>query len=182
MTPSLDTLVAQGWQARRDRRPGDARQLFAEAVELARTDGGPLLGRALVGLGQIERDLGDLGPAREHYEEALSIMRAEGHALKVAHTVRHLGDICYEDGRSDLAETHFQEALAIYRADPGAGRLDLANAIRSMALLKETRGDSEEAAQLWQEARDLYEVVNVQEGVAESSARLARLERRRAGT
>ena len=44
-------------------------------------------------------------------------------------------------------------------------------------MLKEGAGEIEEAKRLWKQARDLYEAANVTEGVAESSARLARLGR-----
>ena len=75
----------------------------------------------------------------------------------------------------DLAESCYHEALALYRRDEQTSPIDLANAIRPLAILKDDAGEKEEAKQLWKEARDLYATVNVQEGVAESSARLARL-------
>jgi hypothetical protein len=45
-------------------------------------------------------------------------------------------------------------------------------------VLKDDAGETEEARRLWQEAHDLYVVVEVQPGVAESAARLARRARR----
>ena len=179
MSHASEPLLMQGWQARREHRLKDAKRYFTEAIELCRADGGLPLARALVALGEIERNPEDRNLARQHYEEAIAIYRVVGDPGRVAHAVRHLGDICYEDGRPDLAEPCFHEALALYRADPATGKLDLANAIRSLAVLREEHGDPEEAAQLWQEARELYEAVNVQEGVSESSARLARIAGRR---
>jgi hypothetical protein len=44
-----------------------------------------------------------------------------------------------------------------------------------MAILKEQTGEPEAAKPLWEEARQLYASVNVPEGVAESSKRLAQL-------
>lgn len=67
----------------------------------------------------------------------------------------------------------FRSIAAMNRGGP----LDLANAIRSFAVLKDEVGAAEEAQRLWQEAHDLYVVVNVPAGVAESAARLALLAR-----
>jgi tetratricopeptide (TPR) repeat protein len=88
--------------------------------------------------------------------------------------VRHLGDLHQEDGRLDLAELYYREALDLYRADQRTSPLELANAIRSFAMLRGDSGEVEEAKRLWEEARNLYASVNIQEGVSECSNRLAR--------
>lgn len=98
--------------------------------------------------------------------------------LKLAHAVRHLGDAYYYAGRIKLAEPCYVEALSIYRSHEDRRPLDLANAIRSFAVIKDELGLNEEASHLWQEAHDLYESVDVPSGVAESAARLALLARR----
>ncbi len=77
----------------------------------------------------------------------------------------------------ELAEPCYDEALSLCRSNYQTAPLDLANAIGPMAILKDDAGEVEEARRLWEEARELYAAVNVQEGVAESSARLARLSR-----
>ena len=97
--------------------------------------------------------------------------------LKLAHRVRHLGDAYYYGGHSALAEGCFVEALSIYRGHKHAPPLDLANAIRSFAVLKHERGATGEAIRLWQEAHDLYVTLDATAGVAESAARLALLAR-----
>jgi tetratricopeptide (TPR) repeat protein len=175
MSDKIDQLLTQAYQARRDNRPADAKQMFGEAVDLCRADGGAALARALTGLGQIERDMGRLDVARRQYEAALAIYRVAGDSLKVAHTVRHLGDIHHDNGRPELAEPCYIEALALYRRDPRTPPIDLANAIRGFAILKEDAGQTEEATALWEEARDLYASVSIQAGVTESARRIARL-------
>ena len=177
MSDASETLLMQAYQARRENRLADAKQRFIEAVDLCRPDGGVPLAKALTGLGQIERDMERRDLARQHYAEALAIYRVERDVLKVAHTARHLGDIHQEAGRLDLAEPCYREALELYRADQRTGPLELANAIRSYAILNEKICNPEEAKQMWEEARSLYAAVNIKEGVAESSKRLARLAR-----
>jgi tetratricopeptide (TPR) repeat protein len=132
------------------------------------------LARALRDLGELERR-SDARAAREHYEEAVAIFREVNEPLRLAHTVRHLGDVHYEAGRAALAEPCYHEALAIYRGHPHTPPLDLANAIRSLAVLKGEAGETEEARRLWQEARCLYLATGVEPGVAECDARIARL-------
>jgi tetratricopeptide (TPR) repeat protein len=100
-------------------------------------------------------------------------------ALKLAHRVRHLGDAYYYAGRWALAEPCYVEALAIYRRQERTRPLDLANAIRSFAVLKDEVGATEQSQGLWQEAHDLYAGLNVSAGIAESAARLALLARQR---
>jgi tetratricopeptide (TPR) repeat protein len=176
MSDRSRVLIERAKQARRDGRLADAHRDFHEAVALARqslvvSD----LVQALKGLGQIERDLGRGDTARPLYEEAVAICRTEDDPLQLAHTVRHLGDIHQDAGRLDLAEPCYQEALAIYRSHPKTAALDLANAIRPFAILRESQGQSAQAIGLWTEARDLYGALNVREGVAESTAHLTRL-------
>ncbi len=178
MSDAAIKLMKEADRARRENRPADAHRDLVEAVALCRQAGaqGELV-QALKGLGQIERDLGHGDAARPLYEEAVAICREEGDVLTLAHTVRHLGDIHRDAGRVELAEPCYHEALALYRSHEGTPPLDLANAIRPLAMLKDAAGEVEEARRLWEEARDLYEAVSVREGVAECSARLARLSR-----
>ena len=172
------TLMRQAARARREGCLVDAQRDYAQAVAICRRTGVPReLVRALKGLGQIERDLGHGDTARPLYEEAVAICHKLDDPLALAHTVRHLGDIYLDAGRREMAEPCYNEALAIYRGDERTPSLDLANAIRPLAILKDDAGSVEEARRLWEEARSLYAAANVRAGVEESSARLARLNR-----
>ncbi|HKV91459.1 MAG TPA: tetratricopeptide repeat protein [Candidatus Angelobacter sp.] len=175
MADAIDTLLGRARGAR-FQNPAAAKQDVSQAVALARTAKDPLpLAQALTALGQIERDLHRPDQALQHYEEAAEIYRATDAPLKLAHTVRHVGDIHRHEGRLKQAEACYQEALAIYRAHPETPPLDLANALRGFASLKEAEGDAQTALQLWEEAGKLYASANVEAGVAESEQRMARL-------
>src|SRR5215470_18228602 len=94
MADASDHLVKQALQGRREGRLADAKRDLLEAVEICRRSGSRAeLARALKDLGQIECDLDDNDAALQHYQEALGLYRAEGDVLKIAHTVRHVGDI-----------------------------------------------------------------------------------------
>jgi len=108
---------------------------------------------------------------------AVASVRKVDDPLKLAHAVRHLGDAYYYAKRLAKAEPCYVEAISIYRANENRKPLDLANAIRSFAVLKDQVGATEEGKRLWQEAHDLYLTVKVPAGVAESAARLALLAR-----
>jgi tetratricopeptide (TPR) repeat protein len=103
--------------------------------------------------------------------------RAVDDPLRLAHRVRHLGDAYYYAGRAATAESCYLVALSAYRRHERTRPLDLANAIRSFAVLKHEGGAAEQAQGLWQEAHDLYVTLNATAGVAESAARLGLLAR-----
>jgi tetratricopeptide (TPR) repeat protein len=175
VSSAIDNLVVLARHARFE-DPEGARRDLVEAVALARRVQDRLqLAKTLTALGQIERDLHHADEALRHYEEAAAIYRAADAPLKLAHTVRHVGDIHRHEGQLKLAEPCYQEALTIYRAHKETPPLDLANAIRGLALLKEVAGDGQQAKTLWEEARELYASANVETGVKESERRLALL-------
>jgi tetratricopeptide (TPR) repeat protein len=112
----------------------------------------------------------DGATAQECYEEAVALYREIGEPLVLAHVVRHLGDVYQEQERPDLAEPCYNEALRLYRDHEQVLSLDLANAIRSMAVLR-----WEHTRELWQAARDLYANLSIEAGVKESTGRLEAL-------
>ncbi|MGC2694715.1 MAG: tetratricopeptide repeat protein [Candidatus Angelobacter sp.] len=176
MSETVDKLLSQAAQARREDRHADAKRGLLEALSLCRQANDSMqLAQALAALGQIETDLGHADAALQHYGEAAAIYRNAADRLKLAHTIRHIGDIHRREGQPELAEPFYREALALYRADERTPPLDLANAIRGLAILKHAAAEIEEARALWEEARSLYTVANVKAGVAESSRRLALL-------
>jgi tetratricopeptide (TPR) repeat protein len=131
---------------------------------------------ALRALGESKRR-DDPAGARAAYEEAVALLRAAGDdPLRFAHTLRHLGDVCHEQGDNAAAAPCYDEALAVYRANATAARpLDVANAVRSAAVLKQESGQLDDARALWAEALRLYRQENIEPGVAESTRRLAAL-------
>ena len=141
-------LVEQAACARRENRLFDAHRDLVRAVDLYRQAGVPAeLARALMALGQIERDLGRGEAARSLYEEAVSLCRGQSDVLRLAHTVRHLGDLYQEAGSVELAGPCYEEALALYRTSGHtAPPLDLANAVRPLAILRERVGKPDEAS------------------------------------
>lgn len=174
---TAEKLLRQAHRARREGRHADAMRDLQKAIRLCQKAGAKLtLAQTLAMLGQIERDEQQIDSALNHYEEALQIFREIGDTDRVAHTVRHVGDIQRSSGRLELAEPCYNEALEIYRSSAQTRPLDLANAIRGLAILKGGENATDEARLLWEEARDLYQTVNVLQGVAECKQRIADLD------
>ena len=108
--------------------------------------------------------------ARKCYAEAVVLFREVGEPLTLAHTIRHLGDVYREQGCPELAEPCYHEALGLYRNHGDRASLDVANAIRSLAVLR-----WEQTRALWEEVRDLYTTLRIEAGIKESTARAAAL-------
>ncbi len=169
-------LIDRARRARGEDRPADARRDLIQAAALAREAENPAdLADALMAWAQIERDLGKDGSALPLYEEAVSCRRRVGEPLALAHALRHLGDLHRHSERLGLARSCYDEALALYRAQPAAPAVDLANALRLMALLDEREGRAEAAVDSWREAGTLYAEAGVVEGAEQASSALLRL-------
>lgn len=109
----------------------------------------------------------DAASAVRCYEEASNLLRSSPDQLSFAHTVRHLGDVYAEQGDWLRAESCYVEALKIYRSHPSPSKLDVANAIRSHAVLMTATGRRGESRGLWSDAGELYEALGITAGVAE---------------
>ena len=174
MSEDALTLIQRGHAQRREHRADDALQSFSEAVAAARRAGNDAdLVHALKGLGQVERDLGRGERALPLYEEAVELCLALDDLPGLAHALRHLGDIHQDAGSFSAAEAPYEQALALYRRLAETPALELANALRPYALLRERLGDADEARSLWREARALYLAAGSVEGVDECDRHLA---------
>ena len=171
-------LVELAWRNRREGKLDDARRDMVRAIALLRqADGHVDLVTALGRLGHIEMDLYRWGEASKVYEEAIRICRDAGDSLGLAHKTRHLGDVHRHAGREEEARECYQKALSLYQNHMDPPKLDYANAIRMVAILKEELGQVDQATELWMQARELYDAVNVPPGVDECTKRIEGLQR-----
>ena len=146
---------------------------LTKAVEICRrVDAKRELSIALGKLGHVEQnDVAKLAC----YEEAVGAARDCGDPMRLAHAVRHMGDVHRAQKRLPAAGTCYHEALTLYRAADSPPILDFANAVRPMAILKAQLGEDEAARALWQEAKDLYAAVGIAVGVDEADRWIKRL-------
>jgi tetratricopeptide (TPR) repeat protein len=173
MEKTIESLLRQGYQARREHRLADAKAFYTESVSMcAMANNQPDLAESLTRLGGIERDLGEIDPSLLHYQQAVAIFRKVDNPLRLAHTVRHVGDILRESSQNSLALPCYEEALAIYRSHPETNTLDLANTLRGYALLQTDLGKRQEAIELWKDAGAVYNHVWQEPGSPYSEADL----------
>lgn len=177
MLPNPEDLISQAREARRKGRLNEAKQLFSQALQLCGEATDAVRAQALTGLGQIERDSKNNQAALGHYLEAAEVYRSLADPLRLAHTVRHVGDILRSEGRFEEARLRYDEALGSYRQRPERADLDLANTLRGFALLCQSIGETENAKSFWQEAKQLYETAHVE--AARERAAASTLERHR---
>jgi len=109
------------------------------------------------------------------YERAAALARVANDTGQLAHAQRHVGDLHRELGQNRAAEAAASEAVAVYRQHDGNASLDLANALRVLALAQESLRQLAKADGSWREARSLYEAVGVLPGVHECDEHIARL-------
>jgi tetratricopeptide (TPR) repeat protein len=168
------TLMEHGRAARGENRLADAQELFAQAVAECRYVEDPrLLATALKALGQVERDLQHPAAAIKCYAQAAAIYEELSDNLPLAHSVRHIADILREQKRAAEAEHAYNQALEIYRPSPEALPLDVADAVRGLALLKDGAGAQEDALLLWQEACHYYTEAGAAARISECQASIA---------
>lgn len=113
------------------------------------------------------RAAGRLTDAAELYEQAAR----SGGPERRAHRLRHAGEIRLELGETDRAAAALETALATYRGLDAVPALDLANALRPLALLREAQRRSAEARSAWSEAEALYRKAGVEIGARECQRR-----------
>jgi tetratricopeptide (TPR) repeat protein len=163
----IESMLRSGTSARRAGHFAEALQRLNEATALCGPDQPIHRAHVLREPGELARNTHDLNAAQAHYKAAIALLRASDDQLKLAHTIRHLGDVHAQRQQWTEAEECFAEALAVYRNHPATGALDLANAIRSHALLNTRTGQRDAARALWREAGKLYESEGIAAGVEE---------------
>ena len=174
MTETFKEQFAKGYKARREGHAADSRAIFIKAVRSASEAADrPSLAEALCGLGQAERDIGNLEASRHHYASAAVLYRQIGPPARLAYALRHEADILRESCLPVDAEPLYVEAEGIYRQQGEEAELDLANTLRGLALVYESAGKSDAARSLFEQARVLYAKCSVQAGVAECEKKLS---------
>lgn len=91
-----------------------------------------------------------------------------GNQDRIAHALRHRGDLYFELGDLNKSKTCYMRVLEIYRENKETSSLDLANALRKYGLLLERLNKNSHALPVWKEVEDLYARCNLKEGILEA--------------
>ncbi|HUU33382.1 MAG TPA: tetratricopeptide repeat protein [Vicinamibacterales bacterium] len=174
--PDLEEHLRAAVAARRADRAEDAWRHLLAAEAICRSTGRRRdLVTTLAGMAQLHRDAADFASALPLYEEAVVHAQQLRNPTVLARALRHLGEVHLELRQFERAQQHLRDAIDLYRLEPDAPPLELANAVRPLAICLERQGAVDESRRFWTEARDLYASLGIEPGVTECEAGLARL-------
>src|SRR5208283_4594253 len=126
---------------------------FREALKQCGCDDDPRLVAELhAELAYAERALHDEQAAVSHYRQATEMFRTLRDPLRSAHNMRHLADILRETGKPLESAPFYSESIEFYRRS-GEYPLQLANALRGLALMQGDLKDFAGSLQSWAEAK-----------------------------
>lgn len=112
--------------------------------------------------------------AEKRYHEAAEMARGFGLEGELAFNLRHGAMASLERGDPVRAKAAAEEAAEIYdRLEPMRGA-NYANSIRLVALAIEGLGEGKRACDLWRDARAIYDLHGIAEGVAECDEHLGK--------
>ncbi len=173
--PNIERLLQEAWALRREGDYTGALRLVEQAHALCTNDDHLLLGRIYHIYMQFEADHDRYPEAIALSQKSVAQYRQSGSPDHIAHATRHLADLQFHMGRIAEAEGNYREALRLYREQPATNPGHLANALRGFALLLERLQNIDEAMAAWEEVSELYNSLDLQEGVNEARDRLSAL-------
>lgn len=136
---------------------------------------GAYLDRVHAQLARYTSDQGDHKSALLHRRYNYKAALLKGDKKRLASTQRHLADTYRRLGRNSEAHSNYDEAISHYR-DLGSPALEMANALRGLALVHSARGAEEKARSAWNRARHYYNEAGVIAGVEEADRMLGNLQ------
>ncbi len=109
-------------------------------------------------LGLAHQHLNEIVPARQYYEDSLTLARQRGEKPLVLRVLINLADVARDQGTFEHAEAHLQESLALADAiDDRAGR---AHALGSYGAIRYLRGDHQQAREYLEKSLALSRQLN----------------------
>lgn len=132
------------------------------------------LSNALNGLASAAYERGDIGKAKEYFEQSLHLrQKITPDSALVAMSLNALGNVARKQGELEKAEQYYQDALTI-RQKIVPGSLDVASSLNNIGGLRFEEGDLASAAQYFRQGLELRQkLVPDSLTVAESLHRLA---------
>lgn len=168
----VEKLLFSAWQARADGKYDLARKFLGEALELCNENEFYYLGRIFHIYMQFESDQDNFQKALEHSNQSVAYYQESGNINKTAHSTRHKADLQFQIGLESEAELNYRKAIELYRSTKETSKLDLANALRGFGVLLASKNEKDEALQVWNEVKNLYNDLKLQRGVNEANEQI----------
>ena len=129
----------------------------------------------LIDLGSVLETTGDWGRAREHYDQALELARADGNPGQIAHAESAIGELLRKRGDYSKAADWLQRA-AVGLGQVG-DQINLGQTLQSQGTLAAQTGNLAEASRLYSESLILRELTGDRRKAADLINNLGILER-----
>jgi len=125
---------------------------------------------ALVGLGKVYSDLGEVEQALEYYDQALPLHRALGDRQGEATTLNNLGGLYSDLGEVEQALEYYDQALPLYRVleDRQGEAITLSN----LGVLYDSLGEKQQALEYYNQALPVLRAVGDRQGEATTLSNL----------
>lgn len=139
-------------------RRDEALQQARQALDHARDAHGEehlAVAAALNMLGILEREGGDLQPAREHLERALAIQSRDSDPRNLSSILANLGLVFRDLGQREEARTHLLRALDLHRQLFGDVHPAVASDLNNLAMLAREMGDFQQALEFLRPVVDI---------------------------
>jgi tetratricopeptide (TPR) repeat protein len=114
--------------------------------------------QVLKNLGLIERNLGNLDVAKQHYQLALELVKKIDNQLEMAWLLNEIGIICKDQGQLTEARAYCEKALGLLQKEDAA--YIRASVLFGLALIWELMHEIEIAQAYYQQALELYRLVD----------------------
>ena len=171
-TSIIVQLLETAWVKRREEKYDEARDLVVQAHKLCKEEDFNNLGRVFHVYMQFESDHDNHEKAIELCRKSLMYYKKANNQVKIAHSTRHIADLQYTIGNLSESERNYRAAIHIYRDNPNESVGNLANALRGFGLLLEKIGKKREAIEVWRETKELYQSIDLQQGIEEANKKL----------
>jgi tetratricopeptide (TPR) repeat protein len=151
----------------------EAEIYFDRGIEIARRiSAAPLLAKLYANRAEPLIHVGDLSRARESLELANEVALQTGDQGTLSDVARFRGMIARLEGSFSEAEEHFARAIAF--ATAGGLKLEHAEALRELCLLRNEEGRTEDAVSILVKAREIFREIGAERDVARMDELLRR--------
>jgi tetratricopeptide (TPR) repeat protein/DNA-binding winged helix-turn-helix (wHTH) protein/TolB-like protein len=166
-----DANQQEGWAWHRLGEPDKAMTHLVAARELASAGGNERLSAtALVSIGSVLLEKGDLAGARKAYEEAFGTYRRIGSRGDSARVLNNLGNVCSEQGNLEEARRYYTNSLGAYRDMNDL--IGIGSELGNLALVLERSGDLAGATAMNEQSLQPFREVGDKRGESSSLSNL----------
>ena len=171
----LNAKFQEAWQARVAGKYDQAIALAEKGLALANHANDQAAQAMFLKINaQVASDKGELDEALKYYKQIEKLYIELGDDARQMHTLRHIGSLFLELGKSECAEKCLKQVVNHNEVNQ-VDILEQANTHRVYALTMELLKQTQLAIDHWEKARTIYSNLNITEGIDECEQHLRAL-------